>query len=121
MREVKSKLSVIWVVILGTSVFGMGIAFGAVVCSIALVQVAGPITTNANAGPLPPPVRPPNEINLTPAEQLGKFMLYDHTLSNPPGYACATCHVREAGFTRPDSAVSLVLWSAARHCPWPVL
>jgi hypothetical protein len=54
MREVKSKLSVIWVVILGTSVFGMGIAFGAVVCSIALVQVAGSITTKAIAGPLPP-------------------------------------------------------------------
>jgi cytochrome c peroxidase len=106
-REVKSKLSGIWVVILGTSVFGMGIAFGAVVCSIALVQVAGSITTNAIAGPLPPPVRPPNEIKLTPLEQLGKFMLYDHTLSNPSGYACATCHVPEAGFTGPDSAVNL--------------
>jgi cytochrome c peroxidase len=106
-REVKSKLAGIWVVILGTSVFGMGIAFGAVVCSIALVQVAGSITTNAIAGPLPPPVRPPNEIKLTPVEQLGKFMLYDHTLSNPSGYACATCHVPEAGFTGPDSAVNL--------------
>jgi cytochrome c peroxidase len=102
MGKVKSKLFVIWGVILGTSV----------VCSIALVQVAGSqvagsITTNAIAGPLPPPKRPPNEIKLTPVEQLGKFMLYDHTLSNPSGYACATCHVPEAGFTGPDSAVNL--------------
>jgi cytochrome c peroxidase len=34
-------------------------------------------------------------------------MLYDHTLSNPPGYACATCHVPEAGFTGFDSAINL--------------
>ena len=34
MGEVKSKLSVIWAVILGTSFFGMGIALGAVVCSL---------------------------------------------------------------------------------------
>jgi hypothetical protein len=69
MREVKSKLSIIWGVILGTSI----------VCSTALAQSTGPITTNAIAGPLPPPVMPPNEIKLTPVEQLGKFMLYDHT------------------------------------------
>jgi cytochrome c peroxidase len=49
---------------------------------------------------------PPNEIKLTPVEQLGKFMLYDHTLSNPSGYACATCHVPEAGFTGPSSEVN---------------
>jgi cytochrome c peroxidase len=96
MREVKSKLSVIWGVILGTTI----------VCSTALAQVAGSITTNAIVGPLPPPKMPPNEIKLTPVEQLGKFMLYDHTLSNPSGYACATCHVPETGFTGPDSAVN---------------
>jgi cytochrome c peroxidase len=50
---------------------------------------------------------PPNEIKLTPVEQLGKFMLFDHTLSNPAGYACATCHIPESGFTGPDSAVNL--------------
>ena len=35
---------------------------------------------------------------LTPVEQLGKDILFDHTLSNPPGYACFTCHVPETGF-----------------------
>ena len=78
-----------------------------IVCSIALDQSAGPITPAAIAGPLPPPVMPPNEIKLTPVEQLGKFMLFDHTLSNPAGYACATCHIPESGFTGPDSAVNL--------------
>jgi cytochrome c peroxidase len=91
------KLSIICGAVLGISI----------ACSIALAQVSGPIITNAVAGPLPPPVMPPNEIKLTPVEQLGKFMLYDHTLSNPPGYACATCHVPEAGFTGPDSSVNL--------------
>jgi cytochrome c peroxidase len=41
-------------------------------------------------------------------EQLGKFMLYDTTLSNPIGYACATCHIPETGFTGPTSIVNLV-------------
>jgi cytochrome c peroxidase len=90
------RLTAIWGIIFGISI----------VCSIALVQSAGPITPAAIAGPLPPPVMPPNEIKLTPVEQLGKFMLYDHTLSNPPGYACATCHIPETGFTGPNSAVN---------------
>jgi hypothetical protein len=33
-------------------------------------------------------------------------MLYDSTLSNPPGYSCATCHVPETGFTGPNSEVN---------------
>jgi hypothetical protein len=71
MREIKSiKLSVICGAVLGTSI----------VCSTALGQVAG-MNKNAIAGPLPPPVMPPDEIALTPVEKLGKF--YDHTLSNP--------------------------------------
>jgi cytochrome c peroxidase len=89
------KLSVICGTVLGISI----------VCSTALGQVAG-VNKNAIAGPLPPPVMPPDEIPLTPVEKLGKFMLYDHTLSNPSGYACATCHVPEAGFTGPDSLVN---------------
>jgi len=97
MREVKSnKLSIICGAILGTSI----------VCSTALAQLAGP-TQNAIAGPLPPPPIPPDLIKLTPVEKLGKFMLYDHTLSNPSGYACATCHVLQTGFTGPDSTVNL--------------
>jgi hypothetical protein len=74
MHEVNPpRLAAIWSVILGTSI----------ICSTALVQELGSIKTNALAGPLPPPVMPPNEIKLTPVEQLGKYMLYDHTLSNP--------------------------------------
>jgi cytochrome c peroxidase len=97
MREINSmKLSVICGAVLGISI----------VCSTALGQVAG-MNKNAVAGPLPPPVMPPDEIPLTPVEKLGKFMLYDHTLLNPSGYACATCHVPEAGFTGPDSLVNL--------------
>jgi cytochrome c peroxidase len=97
MREMKSiKLSVICGAVLGTSI----------VCSTASGQIAG-MNKNAIAGPLPPPVMPPDEIALTPVEKLGKFMLYDHTLSNPSGYACATCHVPAAGFTGPDSSVNL--------------
>ena len=49
-------------------------------------------------GPLPPPAQPPNIVPLTPVEQLGKDIVFDHTLSNPPGYACFTCHVPETGF-----------------------
>jgi hypothetical protein len=83
MREIKSiKLSIIFGALLGMSI----------VCLTALGQVAD---MNKNA------------IALTPVEKLGKFMLYDHTLSNPSGYACATCHLPEAGFTGPDSLVNL--------------
>ena len=96
MREIKTRVSAIWGVILGTSIG----------CSAVLAQSTGPITANAVVGPLPPPKMPPNQIKLTPVEQLGKDMLYDHTLSNPPGYACATCHTPETGFTGPNSEVN---------------
>ena len=52
-------------------------------------------------GPLPVPRPPRDTIQLTPVEKLGKLMLYDSTLSNPPGYAYATCHVAETGYTGP--------------------
>src|SRR6195256_6019034 len=57
-------------------------------------------------GPLPAPRLPPDPIQLTPVEQLGKLMLYDSTLSNPPGYSCANCHVPETGFTGPNSQIN---------------
>ena len=50
-------------------------------------------------GPLPPVPTPPNVITLEPVEQLGKDMLYDNTMSNPTGYACAQCHAPTAGYT----------------------
>jgi cytochrome c peroxidase len=57
-------------------------------------------------GPVPPPKKPPNIVPLTPVEQLGKDILFDHTLSDPPGYACFTCHVPETGFTGPSSEIN---------------
>jgi cytochrome c peroxidase len=60
----------------------------------------------AVVGPVPPPPLPPNIVSLTPVEQLGKFMLYDSTLSNPKGYACASCHIPETGFTGPSSEIN---------------
>ncbi len=57
--------------------------------------------------PLPPPKKPPNMVKLSTVEQLGKDIIYDTSLSDPPGYACATCHVQETGFTNPLSVVNL--------------
>jgi cytochrome c peroxidase len=50
-------------------------------------------------GPLPPVPKPPNLILLSPTEQLGKDMIFDTTMSDPPGYACVQCHAYSAGFT----------------------
>lgn len=58
--------------------------------------------------PLPAPSQPPNAVPLSPAQQLGKDIFYDDTLSNPAGYSCATCHVPETGFTAPSSGVNQV-------------
>jgi cytochrome c peroxidase len=58
--------------------------------------------------PLPAPVQTPNVVPLSDAEQLGKDIFFDHTLSNPSGYACATCHIPQSGFTGPSSALNQV-------------
>jgi cytochrome c peroxidase len=59
-------------------------------------------------GPLPPVPTPPNIIALEPIEQLGKDMLYDDTMSDPSGYACATCHAPTTGLsTGLESIVNL--------------
>jgi cytochrome c peroxidase len=59
-------------------------------------------------GPLPPVPTPPNITPLEPIEQLGKDMLYDDTMSNPVGYACATCHAPSTGLsTGLESIVNL--------------
>ncbi|GDY05455.1 hypothetical protein LBMAG51_02420 [Phycisphaerae bacterium] len=57
-------------------------------------------------GPLPAPPLPPNTVALTPMEQLGKFMVFDATLSNPPGQSCAACHTPETGFVGPSSRIN---------------
>jgi cytochrome c peroxidase len=45
--------------------------------------------------------------DLTPMEELGKFLFFDTNLSTPPGQSCATCHAPEVGFTGPDSDINL--------------
>jgi cytochrome c peroxidase len=57
--------------------------------------------------PLPAPVQTPNLVRLSPIEQLGKDIFFDHTLSSPVGYACATCHIPQSGFTGPSSQVNI--------------
>ena len=73
-------------------------------------------------GPLPPPTQPPNIVPLTPVEQLGKDIVFDHTLSNPPGYACFTCHTPETGFApgRHGSEVNAILRHPVGGRPRPV-
>ena len=65
----------------------------------------GAVNTAALA-PLPAPAQPPNIVSLSAGEQLGKDIFYDDTLSNPPGYACATCHNPQTAFTGPSSLVN---------------
>ena len=57
--------------------------------------------------PLAPPVQTPNAVALTPAQQLGKDIFFDYTLSNPVGYSCASCHNPYEGFTGSSMAVNL--------------
>ena len=81
----------------------MGTAASALAFDVLLVPGIG---LGQVGGPVSPPPLPPNVVPLTPVEQIGKFMLYDHTLSNPSGYACATCHIKSTGFTGPSSEIN---------------
>jgi cytochrome c peroxidase len=62
-----------------------------------------PISPDAllGIGPIPCQGEPPDIVVFTPLEQLGKKILYDCTLSDLPGYACAQCHQAQTGFTTP--------------------
>ena len=95
---------------------------GRAIC-VALLGVAGAVVAVALmlydyvradvlGGPLPSPPLPCEIIQLTPVEKLGKLMLYDSTLSDPPGYSCATCHVPEARQDRMTS--QRAPWSCRR-------
>jgi cytochrome c peroxidase len=71
-------------------------------------DVAGQPPPPVLFGPIPCQGTPSDTIMLTPVEQLGKLLIYDCQLSDPPatisgplGYACATCHQPEAGLTSP--------------------
>jgi cytochrome c peroxidase len=66
-------------------------------------------------GPIPCQPVPPDIVVLSPVETLGKNLLYDCFLSDPPatlagpaGYACATCHSPGTGFTGPISQINLL-------------
>jgi cytochrome c peroxidase len=82
----------------------LGLAGGALLRVILLPY--DPARADVLGGPLPAPRLPRDLVRLTPVEKLGKLMLYDNTLSNPPGYACATCHVPETGYTGPNSQIN---------------
>lgn len=43
------------------------------------------------------------DVNLTPVEELGRFLYFDENLSQPPGQSCASCHEPGFGFADPDS------------------
>lgn len=43
---------------------------------------------------------------LTPKEQLGKLLMFDTNLSDPPGQACAICHGPAVGWSGPDSKIN---------------
>jgi len=45
---------------------------------------------------------------LSPLEQLGKFIFFDPNLSSPPGQSCATCHHPVIGWTGPDPQINLL-------------
>ena len=57
------------------------------------------------------------DAELSPMEELGKYLLFDTALSTPPGQSCAACHAPETGFTGPDSQVNLttVAYPGAVH------
>ncbi|MDH4156463.1 MAG: T9SS type A sorting domain-containing protein [candidate division Zixibacteria bacterium] len=40
---------------------------------------------------------------MTPLEELGEFLYFDETLSEPNGQSCASCHMPSAFFVDPDS------------------
>lgn len=42
--------------------------------------------------------------DLTPKEDLGKFLFFDANLSVPKGQSCASCHDPDFGFADPDSS-----------------
>ncbi len=66
------------------------------------------ITPNTVFPPLPHVPYYPDSIPLSDTERLGKGILFDDTLSDPPGYACAQCHAPATGFrTGLSSAVNL--------------
>ena len=42
---------------------------------------------------------------LTPAQEVGRAIFFDASLSEPSGQSCASCHAPEAGFASPGGAI----------------
>ena len=52
------------------------------------------------------PASAADKIALSAKEQLGEFLFFDQTLSDPEGQSCAVCHGPEVGFTGPDEELN---------------
>src|SRR5438552_10746961 len=90
--------------------FAAACAFAAALSFLALQDALGQGPSPPQGfGPLPPPKAPHDVVKLTAVEKLGKDLLYDDTLSDPSGYACATCHIPQTGYTGPSSLVNAFL------------
>jgi cytochrome c peroxidase len=48
----------------------------------------------------------PAQADLSPLEELGKFLFFDTNLSTPPGQACAACHAPETAFAGPVQEIN---------------
>jgi cytochrome c peroxidase len=82
-------------------------------------HVSGQAVPPPSLGPIPCLPAPPDIVTLQPLEKLGKLINFDCFLSDPPatlagpaGYACATCHMPQAGFASPlanGSEINLLL------------
>jgi len=46
------------------------------------------------------------EFNLTPKEELGKYLFFDN-IASPDNMSCAECHAPEVGFTGPDVEINI--------------
>jgi cytochrome c peroxidase len=86
-----------------------GTIIGAVAIAVCAVAIPALVYAQVNLGtlgPLPPAEPTPDILPLSPLENLGKRLIFDNTLSDPPGYNCFTCHVPSAGGT--SGTVSIV-------------
>jgi cytochrome c peroxidase len=90
----------------------LALAVFAAVAALVLLPKAPParaqdgVVTNTFFPSLPPVPTPPDLIPLTNIEKLGKLIIFDNTLSNPPGYSCFQCHAPAAGGTSGLSSVT---------------
>jgi cytochrome c peroxidase len=66
---------------------------------IVVVLLLGIVTIAVTASPKNP------SNSMTPIEQLGEFLYFDETLSEPNGQSCASCHDPDYGFDDPDSKI----------------